>query len=191
MHTANWQHDVKYKGKKVAVIGNGSSGIQIVPNLQPHVESLDHYVRGPTWISFSFAQGAAKLYNPEGGNSTTLPCELLIDVVKFSPEQIKELTGNHETYMRFRKAIETEYIPMEIWLMRLQSAYPSTYTDSEMQKMGQELFTASMKQKLAQKPEIFTAILPDWAPACRRISPGPGYLEALVEPNVTSHLFSF
>ena len=70
--------------------------------------------------------------------------------------------------------------------MRLQSAYPSTYTDSEMQKMGQELFTASMKQKLAQKPEIFTAILPDWAPACRRICPGPGYLEALVEPNVTS-----
>jgi hypothetical protein len=93
--------------------------------------------------------------------------------------------------MTFRKAIETEYIPVEIWLMRLQSAYPSTYTDSEMQKMGQELFTASMKQKLAQKPEIFTAILPNWAPACRRISPGPGYLEALVEPNVPSHLFPF
>jgi cation diffusion facilitator CzcD-associated flavoprotein CzcO len=68
IHTANWQHDVPCKGKKVAVIGNGSSGIQIVPNLQPHVQSLDHYVRGPTWISFSFAQGAAKLYNPEGGN---------------------------------------------------------------------------------------------------------------------------
>jgi len=59
-----------------------------------------------------------------------------------------------------------------------------------MQKMGQELFTASMKQKLAQKPEIFTAILPDWAPACRRISPGPGYLEALVEPNVDTLHFN-
>lgn len=53
-----------------------------------------------------------------------------------------------------------------------------------MQKMGTELFTESMKQKLAKKPEIFTEILPQWAPACRRISPGPGYLEALVEDNV-------
>lgn len=73
MHTANWQQDVEYKGKKVAVIGNGSSGIQIVPNLQPHVKVLDHYVRGPTWISFGFGEGAAKRYNPQGGNGQFTP----------------------------------------------------------------------------------------------------------------------
>jgi len=110
MHTANWRHDVAYKGKKVAVIGNGSSGIQIVPNLQPHVESLDHYVRGPTWISFSFAQGAAKLYNPEGGNGI-LPFVRGLRLVKFTPEQVKAFTEDHETYMTFRKAIESEYAP--------------------------------------------------------------------------------
>jgi hypothetical protein len=55
--------------------------------------------------------------------------------------------------------------------------------------MGAELFTSSMKEKLAKKPEIFTAILPHWAPACRRISPGPGYLEALVEDNVRLRLY--
>jgi cation diffusion facilitator CzcD-associated flavoprotein CzcO len=27
-------------------------------------------------------------------------------------------------------------------------------------------------------------IIPKWAPGCRRISPGDGYLEALVQPNV-------
>lgn len=27
-------------------------------------------------------------------------------------------------------------------------------------------------------------IIPTWAPGCRRISPGDGYLEALVQPNV-------
>ena len=53
-----------------------------------------------------------------------------------------------------------------------------------MQIMGMELFTQSMREKLAKKPEIFEKILPEWAPACRRISPGPGYLEALVEDNV-------
>jgi hypothetical protein len=55
-----------------------------------------------------------------------------------------------------------------------------------MQIMGGELFTKSMREKLSKKPEIFEKILPEWAPACRRISPGPGYLEALVEDNVSS-----
>lgn len=27
-------------------------------------------------------------------------------------------------------------------------------------------------------------IIPKWAPGCRRLSPGDGYLEALVQPNV-------
>jgi len=34
-HTANWQEDYEYHGKTVAVIGSGSSAIQIVPQLQP------------------------------------------------------------------------------------------------------------------------------------------------------------
>lgn len=35
IHSANWPETFQYSGKKVAVIGNGSSGIQIVPALQP------------------------------------------------------------------------------------------------------------------------------------------------------------
>jgi cation diffusion facilitator CzcD-associated flavoprotein CzcO len=108
MHTANWQQDVEYKDKRVAVIGNGSSGIQIVPNLQPHVKTLEHYVRGPTWISFSFAQGAAKQYNLEGGNGN-MNCCIKLMIVKFTPEQIRAFTEDPETYITFRKAIESEY----------------------------------------------------------------------------------
>lgn len=35
MHSANWDESVDFKDKTVAVIGAGSSGIQIVPALQP------------------------------------------------------------------------------------------------------------------------------------------------------------
>ena len=41
-----------------------------------------------------------------------------------------------------------------------------------------------MKTKLAKKPEIFESLVPTWLPGCRRLTPGPGYLEALVEDNV-------
>jgi cation diffusion facilitator CzcD-associated flavoprotein CzcO len=34
-HTANWKENYSYEGKRVAVIGSGSSAIQVVPQLQP------------------------------------------------------------------------------------------------------------------------------------------------------------
>lgn len=35
VHSANWDDSVELKGKRVAVIGGGSSAVQIVPNIQP------------------------------------------------------------------------------------------------------------------------------------------------------------
>lgn len=52
-HSANWDHDYDYSGKRIAVIGNGSSGIQIVPQLQklPGTDVMN-FIRGPTWIYY-------------------------------------------------------------------------------------------------------------------------------------------
>lgn len=35
MHSAAWKDDLNYHGKAVAVLGSGSSGVQIVPAIQP------------------------------------------------------------------------------------------------------------------------------------------------------------
>ncbi|MDX6609558.1 MAG: hypothetical protein QOF85_1483 [Solirubrobacterales bacterium] len=48
-HTAEWRHDVDLSGKRVAVIGTGCSGIQVVPAIQPTVAQLDVYQRSPGW----------------------------------------------------------------------------------------------------------------------------------------------
>lgn len=42
----------------------------------------------------------------------------------------------------------------------------------------------SMARRLARKPEIFKALKPTYPVACRRVSPGPKYLESLVEDNL-------
>lgn len=34
-------------------------------------------------------------------------------------------------------------------------------------------------------PGIYSALVPSFAPGCRRLTPGPGYLEALTQPNVS------
>ncbi|XMA08679.1 hypothetical protein WAI453_001470 [Rhynchosporium graminicola] len=47
-HTAVWpQHDVSMKGKRVAVIGTGASGIQVAQEIGPKVKSLTCFIRTP------------------------------------------------------------------------------------------------------------------------------------------------
>lgn len=50
MHSARWNHDVDLVGKRIAVIGTGASGIQLIPILGEQAESLDVYQRTPIWI---------------------------------------------------------------------------------------------------------------------------------------------
>lgn len=46
-----------------------------------------------------------------------------------------------------------------------------------------EIFVDVMKQRAAAKPELLHGIIPDFAPHCRRLTPGPGYIEALTKDN--------
>ncbi|MHA6845230.1 flavin-containing monooxygenase [Ralstonia syzygii] len=51
-HTGLWPAaPVDFKGKRVAVIGTGSSGVQIVPAIADEVASLTVYQRSPNWCT--------------------------------------------------------------------------------------------------------------------------------------------
>lgn len=50
MHSARWDHDYDFTGKRVAVIGTGASGIQIVPELTKAAESVTVFQRTPAWV---------------------------------------------------------------------------------------------------------------------------------------------
>jgi hypothetical protein len=56
--------------------------------------------------------------------------------------------------------------------------------DSDIQLMAVEMSRAAMKDRLSSKPEIADFLIPTFGVGCRRPTPGPGYLEALVQPNV-------
>lgn len=42
----------------------------------------------------------------------------------------------------------------------------------------------AVEKKLASKPHIAKSLIPTFAVGCRRLTPGPGYLEALASDNV-------
>ncbi len=50
LRSAAWDHDYELAGKRVAVIGTGASGIQIIPAIAKTVAQLDVYQRTPIWV---------------------------------------------------------------------------------------------------------------------------------------------
>ena len=52
MHTGLWPSEpVDFAGKRVAVIGTGSSGVQLIPVIAPEVASLTVYQRSANWCT--------------------------------------------------------------------------------------------------------------------------------------------
>lgn len=51
LHSANYDTKFDAKGKTIAVIGNGSTGIQLVPALQPIASRIINYTRSKSWVS--------------------------------------------------------------------------------------------------------------------------------------------
>jgi cation diffusion facilitator CzcD-associated flavoprotein CzcO len=50
MHSARWGHAADLTGKRVAVIGTGSTGVQIVCGLADSVDRLDLFQRSAQWV---------------------------------------------------------------------------------------------------------------------------------------------
>lgn len=50
MHSARWDHSFDPAGKRVAVIGTGSTGVQIVCGLEPVTDELKLFQRSAQWV---------------------------------------------------------------------------------------------------------------------------------------------
>lgn len=50
IHSANWDHDYDFTGKRVAVIGTGASAVQIIPELVKTAGFVKVFQRTPGWV---------------------------------------------------------------------------------------------------------------------------------------------
>ncbi|KAG4072860.1 hypothetical protein HA402_002603 [Bradysia odoriphaga] len=66
MHTAEWNHQIDLKNKRVAVIGSGASAVQVIPSIVDDVQTLHCYQRKPPYImpraQFTFPNFLKKIF---------------------------------------------------------------------------------------------------------------------------------
>jgi cation diffusion facilitator CzcD-associated flavoprotein CzcO len=170
MHSAKWDHSVNFQGKRVGIIGTGSSSVQIVPQIQSLCKELTVFMRSPTYISPPFGTGAL---------TSALGQELSNDAstrqYKFTEEQKKRFRDDPAYHLQFRKTIEAE----------ICGAFQANKRNSELNNGFRTIIKEEMYRRIGPgHDELKDFIIPKWSPGCRRISPGDGYLEALAKDNV-------
>ncbi|KAH8695626.1 cyclohexanone monooxygenase [Talaromyces proteolyticus] len=165
-HTANYDPNTDLKDKRVAVIGIGSSGVQVIPKIVNEVDHLYCWIRSPTWMTSGFAQ---KYAGPNGEN------------FNYSDEQKQYFAKNSEEYLEYCKNLEIE----------IHQVFKSVQLGSPESRLAKEFSSKEMKNKLAHRTDIMERIIPTtFEVGCRRPTPGNGFLEALTLDKVTTYLDS-
>ncbi|VDB82944.1 unnamed protein product [Peniophora sp. CBMAI 1063] len=169
VHSADWRVTDEtlesWKNKNVAVIGNGSTGVQLVPALQPRVKTLTNFIHGKAWLTMQLS--VDKMLALVGKEPGTLDYSF--------DEDFKKKLEDPVYYRRFRHEVEAA----------MHGLGPVYIKGSPTQAVVRDLVEKEMIKKLSRKPELIGKVLPNFPVGCRRISPGPGYLDALCEDNVT------
>ncbi|KAL2831026.1 steroid monooxygenase [Aspergillus pseudoustus] len=159
-HTAQWDDSIDYRGKRVAVIGTGSSGVQVIPHIAPDVAQLYTWVRSPTWITAGFAQ---KYAGPGGTN------------FEYPEEQKQYWAENPLEYQDYCKNIESE----------LNQRFKFILNGSPAAEEAKKFSVQQMKEKLGSRTDVAAKLIPtSFGVGCRRPTPGNGFLESLGRPNV-------
>ncbi|KAJ5805148.1 hypothetical protein N7474_011035 [Penicillium riverlandense] len=165
VHSARWDDEYDFTGKKVASIGIGSSGIQIVPQLAKVVDTMDVYVRTQTWISPAPGINEPTANDPDMDSEYNFT-EGSLDMFK-DPQVLRD----------YRAAIMDRRI----------ENFKRAIADTDVQKRAQEIFRKSMLERLGDTPKgrkMAEYLLPSFPVGCRRQTPGPGFLEALTQDNI-------
>ena len=66
LHAQQWDDSYALQGKRAAIIGTGSTGVQLIPKLAEEVSELTVYQRTPIWVmpklDFGFTAAAQRLF---------------------------------------------------------------------------------------------------------------------------------
>ena len=154
-----------YEGKNVALLGCGSSAIQILPHLQKKCLRVRNFIRGGTWISQPFGSTFTEniLSNStEPGNYS------------YTNEELQRFKSDTDYYQTFRREMESF----------INKDFPCLFPGTSEEIESTQKIKDNMRAKLSSKYGVYEAIEPQFTPGCRRLTPGPGYLEALTRDNV-------
>lgn len=155
VHSAGWDHIFDYSHRRIALIGNGSSGIQILPEMAklPGVE-VTSFQRGSTWVVSRMTP--AKLLGKDDPSFNPA----------YSEEDKKRFREHPEELKKYRKLIQGN----------INKLFRMFVKGSPQHTEATEFARKQMAAKLNHDPELCRKLIPEWELGCRRYGCAKCYL---------------
>ncbi|KAH8889975.1 cyclohexanone monooxygenase [Thozetella sp. PMI_491] len=150
MHSARWDWSYELKGKKVALIGNACSAVQILPEVAKVAREVTVFQRSPNWVT-------PRLDEPVSSFTRTL--YHLLPPVQWWYRK-KQMTANEEE----QPALVDQH--------------------SEKAKSLRQMALDHLHCQLANRPDLWPALTPDYAVGCKRAIVSDDYYPTLALPHV-------
>jgi 4-hydroxyacetophenone monooxygenase len=163
-HTARWPQDLDVRGKRIAVVGTGCTGYQLVPELALQAEHVVAFQRRPQWLF-----GVPGYLSP-------------------FPSEVAWLDRNFPYYTNFMR-LRTLGTGKAFWrLTEIDPDFDDPHTVSPLNKTTREASLAFLESKLGDDPDLLATMTPTHPPwSARAVMVDTDYcvLDAIRRDNVT------
>lgn len=162
-HSSRWDHTVDYHQKRVAVIGAGASGFQIVPTIAPDVAELTVFQRTAQWM----------FPNPNYHEPVGPGVQWALRHLPFY--------GRWYRFLLFWPGCDGG-----LAAARVDPEWPhQERAVSATNDITREIFTAWISEQVGDDPELLAKVIPDYpATGKRTLQDNGSWLNALKRPNV-------
>ncbi|WP_046383414.1 flavin-containing monooxygenase [Pseudomonas veronii] len=183
-HTGLWPKDpVDFNGKRVAVVGTGATGIQVIQTIAPAVGSMKVFVRTPQYV--------IPMRNPKYSKE---------DWEKWGTQfhQLKKRV--RETFAGFdydfdagpwaeKPPDERQAVLEQLWedgsLAMWLASFPEMFFDEQVNEVVSEFVRIKMRERLQSRPDLCNLLIPtDYGFGTHRVPLESKYLEVYLQPNV-------
>ncbi|WEJ08700.1 flavin-containing monooxygenase [Sinorhizobium prairiense] len=163
VHTSDWNPEVALDGKRVAVIGNGASAMQVVPAIADRVGALAIFQRSRQWAA-PFAKFRMPVPEP----------------VQFLLREVPQ----YEWLYRLRLSWVFDSQVHEA--LQKDPAWPHPERSvNAVNDRQRETYTRYLEEQLAGRPDLLAKVIPPYPPFGKRMLLDNGWYKTLLKPHVT------
>ena len=162
VHPSRWPEGLSLAGKRVGVIGNGSTGVQLLAPVAAEAGHVTVFQRTPQWISPRDRYGMH--VEPE--------VRWIIDTVP-----------GYWNWCRFTSIMSLFTFHTD-FLLTDEEFEKTGGRISAKSEFIRSMLTDYIKDQIGDRPDLFEKLLPDYAPMVRRPVVDNGWYKALTRPNV-------
>jgi acetone monooxygenase len=183
-HTGLWpKAQVDLKGKRVAVVGTGATGIQVIQTIAPEVASLKIFVRTPQYvIPMKNPKYSQADWDEFGSQFQHLKNRVQETFAGFNYDFANGAWANNTPEQRLAVLEHTwEDGSLALWL----ASFPEMFSDEIVSEEVSEFVRAKMRERLKHDPALCKLLIPtDYGFGTHRVPLEHKYLEVYLQDNV-------